>query len=356
MENFFVKFKNYITTFALIGATLLVGLVDYTFYDIEVELNGGRLPSNTTVNTFFTPQEYLNHEPTRNGYVFLGWYVNNTTPLESYNHFSREDITLVARWQALQARITFVTNGGNSINAINANIDTNITLPTPTRSGYAFVGWRTTSSTSGVLYQAGSSYRVANANPITFYAFWDQIRSVTVTFDANGGTVTPTSRTGNSGTALTLPTPTRAGFVFDGWFTNANLSESTRFVGTVFPSSNITLYAKWTVVLNTGVSFDTAINMVVNTNYTVNITSGGQFVYYRFVPTQSGTYVFSSSGNNDPIGALYSASQSLLVEDDDSGVGSNFRFSRSLTVNTTYYLRVRLFSTRTGSFTISVTR
>lgn len=68
----------------------------------------------------------------------------------------------------------------------------------------------------------------------------------TVTFDANGGTTdTPSKTVTAGGTYGTLPTPTRSGYDFDGWFTQAQ--DGVPVTGsTVAPTGNITLYAHWT--------------------------------------------------------------------------------------------------------------
>ncbi|MDD3304213.1 MAG: InlB B-repeat-containing protein, partial [Clostridia bacterium] len=72
---------------------------------------------------------------------------------------------------------------------------------------------------------------------------------VTATFDAQGGTVSPTSKVVSiNGTYGTLPTPTRTGYTFNGWYTGTNgtgtnITAST----TVTNTSNHTLYAKWTI-------------------------------------------------------------------------------------------------------------
>jgi hypothetical protein len=120
------------------------------------------------------------------------------------------------------------------------------------------------------------------------------------------------------------------------------------------PSEDITVYAKWIFFSNQGSSFSTAIMMLRSTSYIVNITSSRQLVYFRFTPTSSGTYTFSSSGSSDTLGTLYSASQTIIASDDDSGTDLNFRISRSLTANTTYYLVARLYGSGTGSFTVTV--
>jgi uncharacterized protein (TIGR02145 family)/uncharacterized repeat protein (TIGR02543 family) len=67
----------------------------------------------------------------------------------------------------------------------------------------------------------------------------------TITFNANGGTVSPASgTTGTDGRLASLPTPTRSGYIFDGWYTSQTggtaVGTSTAFSG------NTTIYARWT--------------------------------------------------------------------------------------------------------------
>ena len=60
----------------------------------------------------------------------------------------------------------------------------------------------------------------------------------TVTYDAQGGSVTPTSETVST---ATLPTPTKSGYTFQGWYT----SGGTLISGTYNPTADITLHALW---------------------------------------------------------------------------------------------------------------
>ena len=69
--------------------------------------------------------------------------------------------------------------------------------------------------------------------------------SWTVGFDARGGRVSPTSRSVVGGSAVgTLPTPTRFGYAFDGWFTSA--SGGTKVTAATVVTANVTFYAHWT--------------------------------------------------------------------------------------------------------------
>ncbi|MCL2655268.1 MAG: InlB B-repeat-containing protein [Coriobacteriia bacterium] len=68
----------------------------------------------------------------------------------------------------------------------------------------------------------------------------------TVTLDANGGTVSPQSVTQDAeGAAVKLPTPTRKGYTFDGWFTD----EGEKVTSPYTPTADITLTAQWTEVV-----------------------------------------------------------------------------------------------------------
>lgn len=88
----------------------------------------------------------------------------------------------------------------------------------------------------------------------------------TVSFDAEGGTVAMDSMQAYSETSLgTLPTPTRANYVFEGWFTKdgTQVTKSTKFT----EANDITLYAKWIKE-----SFDITLNTNGGTSNSSKIT------------------------------------------------------------------------------------
>ena len=69
----------------------------------------------------------------------------------------------------------------------------------------------------------------------------------TLTYDANGGTVSPKSKTLTAGSAYgTLPTPVRAGYTFDGWYTKK--TGGTKVTSTTKITGNTTIYAHWTKI------------------------------------------------------------------------------------------------------------
>lgn len=83
---------------------------------------------------------------------------------------------------------------------------------------------------------------------IEFDILYDQVTTEKVTFNANGGSVSPTSQTVTFGSAYgTLPTPTRTNYTFDGWYTAKTGGTRVTSTTTVDTFGGHTLYAHWTV-------------------------------------------------------------------------------------------------------------
>ena len=77
---------------------------------------------------------------TRTGYTFLGWYYNNQkVELTKWNILN--DCEFVAHWEANKYNVHFDSNGGEEIEDKEYTYDSNVTLPTPIRIGYTFLGW-----------------------------------------------------------------------------------------------------------------------------------------------------------------------------------------------------------------------
>ena len=145
--------------------------------------------------------------PTRTGYTFAGWNTSANGSGTSYtsgaSYTANADITLYAQWTANTYTVTYNANDGTGAPASQTKThDVALTLSTsvPTRAGYDFAGWNTSSNGNGTSYASGASY-TTNAN-VTLYAKW------TVTYTLTCASV-PTS--GTAGTAITAPTVTCTG-------------------------------------------------------------------------------------------------------------------------------------------------
>jgi uncharacterized repeat protein (TIGR02543 family) len=91
--------------------------------------------------------------------------------------------------------------------------------------------------------------------------------ALTTTYDFNGGTGSPASVEVSAGGTVTLPTPTRDGYSFTGWFSDAGLTTSAGAAGATYsPSASATLFAGWTAT--------SGITLVFNP------IAAGQYMWY----------------------------------------------------------------------------
>nr|AMO13193.1 glycoside hydrolase [uncultured bacterium] len=131
--------------------------------------------------------------PARSGYTFNGWFTAATggTSVTTNTVFT-SNTTIYAQWTAAAATytVTFNVNGGNSVNPASGTTGTDgklTSLPTPTRSNYTFTGWFT-AATGGTSVTTST---VFTANAIIYAQWTATAATCTITFNANGGTVTP---------------------------------------------------------------------------------------------------------------------------------------------------------------------
>lgn len=177
--------------------------------------------------------------PTRDGYVFSKW----TTDVAGEHEYDfattvSAPITLYAQWTEAKT-VTFDVQGGSEIAAQQVQTGKSAVRPeNPERVGYAFAGWYTSADTSGSEYD----FTAAVNDDVTLYAKWTP-NMYAVTFDSQGGSAVDAQQVAYGGYATQPATPTRDGYTFVGWTTDA---AGTTPYGFGMPvTGDITLYAKW---------------------------------------------------------------------------------------------------------------
>lgn len=179
----------------------------------------------------------------------------------------QHDVVLVT--PKTEYTVTYDANGG-SVSPGSQTVEAGdfVTLPTPTREGYTFKGW----SDGTTTYAAGANYTI-DGN-VTLTAQWQRIQ-YTVTYDANGGSVSPTNATVDAGGSVALPTPTRNSYSFDGWYTAASGGTKIGDGGASYtPTANITLYAQW----DSCVTADTLITLADGSRVRVDSLKGDELL------------------------------------------------------------------------------
>ncbi len=149
----------------------------------------------------------------------------------------------------------------------------------PSRTGYSFVGWGTSSGDTSVNYNPGGNY-TSNAS-ITLYAIWSA-NTYTVSYNANGGSGAPGNQTKTYGVTLTLSStrPTRAYYNFLGWSTSSSATTAQYSAGGSFTTNaNTTLYAVWQLAY-TKPSI-TNVN-VYRANSSGTASDEGTYITYKF--------------------------------------------------------------------------
>ncbi len=217
-------------------------------YRVTLNANGGSVSPNTRDVTYDSTYGTLPNA-TRAGYTFKGWFTA-TSGGSQVTSGTKVTITaaqtLYARWQANSYKVTFNSNGGSTPNPTSKNVtydSTYGTLPTVSRTGYTFKGWFTATS-GGSQVNTGTTVKITGAQ--TLYARW-QANSYKVTFNSNGGNAAnPASKNVTyDSTYGALPSPTRNGFKFLGWFTAASGGSQVTTGTKVKITGAQTLYAHW---------------------------------------------------------------------------------------------------------------
>ena len=151
---------------------------------------------------------------------------------------------------ATETAVSLDPNGGTGPMGDVTTKNGTLTLPkcTFTREGYTFAGWAT-SANGEVAFADEEVVSNWDADITELFAKWTA-KTITITWDANGGSVNPTSSTYTyNGATITLPIPTRIGYSFNGWFTATTGGTQITEVGTTNkPIENVTYYAQWTTI------------------------------------------------------------------------------------------------------------
>ena len=214
-------------------------------YKITYKLDGGENNPENPASYAYGSTVTL-QKPTKFGHTFDGWYKESTfkTKVTGFTATDKGAKTVYAKWTKTKYTITYELGGGtnHSDNKTSFYFDTaTFDLLKPTRKGCTFDGWYLDANFQQPITQIEKD----TTENVTVYAKWIE-KEYYITYELKGGE--------NNGenpeiytvsTVFTLKKPTRTGYTFGGWYTDAECKATKVTKIEANTTGDKTLYAKW---------------------------------------------------------------------------------------------------------------
>ena len=187
--------------------------------------------------------------PVRTGYIFLGWTGEGITEPQKTIEIpqgSTGDRTYTANWQVIEYTIITLLEGGNagSSQVYFYTVEQTVTLPTPTRTGYTFLGWTGEGITTP---QPNVTIPKGSTGDKTYIENWE-LTEYNITMDLSGGSGQEKVVYTMTDEDFELPTPTRNGYEFVGWTGEGITTPQTEVIIPTGSTGNRTYTANWKVI------------------------------------------------------------------------------------------------------------
>lgn len=214
--------------------------------------------------------------------------------------------------------IIYDANGGENAPASQTKIaheDIYLSSNIPTKAGYNFIGWKT-SLNGNAVYQPGDIY-VTNSDLI-LYAEW-QKNKYDINFDNIEGESETASKTVTFNDSYgILPTPTKIGYTFCGWYLEKEYTTLIDKNTIVDIADNHTLYAKWDIVHVENISLDiTSLNLKIAESYLLTATATPLDALDKSVKWSSSDESVAIVDENGNVTGISSGSTTITVTTND---------------------------------------
>ena len=259
---------NDAVSFLMPYAPLTLTLTADKLYTVTMDTAGGDpiRPIQYTVES----EAFQLPIPVRTGYIFLGWTGEGITEPQKTIEIpqgSTGDRTYTANWQVIEYTIITLLEGGNagSSEVYFYTVEQTVTLPTPTRTGYTFLGWTGEGITTP---QPNVTIPKGSTGDKTYIENW-KLTEYNITMDLNGGSGQEKVVYTMTDEDFELPTPTRNGYEFVGWTGEDITTPQTSVIIPKGSTGNKAYTANWQVIEYT-ITLDTNGGPVVSPiKYTV---------------------------------------------------------------------------------------
>ena len=262
---------NDAVSFLMPYAPLTLTLTADKLYTVTMDTAGGDpiRPIQYTVES----EAFQLPTPVRTGYIFLGWTGEGITEPQKTIEIpqgSTGDRTYTANWQVIEYTIITLLEGGNAgtSQVYFYTVEQTVTLPTPTRTGYTFLGWTGEGITTP---QPNVTIPKGSTGDKRYIENWE-LTEYNITMDLNGGSGQEKVVYTMTDEDFELPTPTRNGYEFVGWTGEGITTPQTSVKIPKGSTGNKAYTANWQVIEYT-ITLDTNGGPVVSPiKYTVEDT------------------------------------------------------------------------------------
>lgn len=238
---------NDAVSFLMPYAPLTLTLTADKLYTVTMDTAGGDpiRPIQYTVES----EAFQLPTPVRTGYIFLGWTGEGITEPQKTIEIpqgSTGDRTYTANWQVIEYTIITLLEGGNagSSGEYFYTVEQTVTLPTPTRTGYTFLGWTGEGITTP---QPNVTIPKGSTGDKTYIENW-KLTEYNITMDLNGGSGQEKVVYTMTDEDFELPTPTRNGYEFVGWTGEDITTPQTSVIIPKGSTGNKAYTANWQVI------------------------------------------------------------------------------------------------------------
>ena len=222
--------------------------------DNKVEFNGIKRDNGFTIPAIAGEQIFLYAKAT-DDYVF-DVAVSDEATVANNGSIGRiitmpaSNATVTFKFKQL-FEVSFDTHGGSEVASQKIKDGAYAAVPdSPTRDGYRFAGWYTTSDCDVAFDFANTTITQAT----TIHAKW--IKTYTVEFNTNGGNNINSQIVDENTKAAKPANPTKNNNLFLGWYSNSNFTEEFNFDNNI--TANTVVYAKWLEVKDNYSKFATS--------------------------------------------------------------------------------------------------
>jgi len=362
--NVSIKFNTqYTLNFYAVSSGSSTNYTCYLYYNAN---GGSGAPSTQSYSGTSTSSHSFtvsSTTPTRSGYTFLGWSTNSSATSATYSGGDSISVsyngskTLYAVWQQNVTSYTcylyYDANGGSGApstqsytGSSTSNHSFTISNTQPTRSGYTFLGWSTSSSATSASYSGGDSISVGYKSSKTLYAVWqEQVTTYIITIykgnwdsfkllsDGTKYTTSSHTYTINAGSTIDvdwygkdIESGSGTNYTYTTTYTNHEYNMASSLYGSslgdsVTPTGNAKYYPATQMTSNTVYTYSYTIKYNANggsgapSNTTDTSSSASKSITLSStIPTRSGYNFLGWSKSSTATSASYSAGSSYTFD------------------------------------------